>query len=925
MPPNPGTPQGGPSATRHRPVPPQTQSPQAQRPGQPIAREQAPIQGPVRSEAPHRHAAYPQGPNAGTPYQRTPYPQQPQPSGTAWQPRPAAARPTPQANGGYPASGNDAARPVPPSRHAPGSPGHAPAHPSPTAFRAGTVLPPSRGSAAAKAADRKAFTIAAVAVAVVVALFAVYFLATGWLEKRQYEGYTTGDLSMYGDNFDTSKYDLQPPRLNVSSDYAFETTVDTTNVDIEDYRGETADGVVTAAYTDPALTMRYPVQVRVDGDTITSSPASGIMCNQYWNPQDKTLHVGGLGDIDDTNCNVEGDYFDDHYGQWWGHGTYYFVEYYDEHGIRLTKPKVTAFTVRQDTHSLPTPQNVMPAITDRGTVKLNWDAVDGATHYKVYLQRGGPVETTGEKDENAEEKDEKAKEGTKKEESATFYNLYLLANVDDTTVDLGDWDPDNDPDHKDKVAAYRFDPDDGYENPIYQNLQFVDSGYWDSYFYSEDQFMGSYFDESKLGEYERNIDNTRLVVVAFGDDETKDNSAVSSVNVNALLSQIPVQPAYYTEQHYAPSGPTFVSYMTMADGMTRKMLNEFDWGTLSRQEGDTFTVTYTTPGTRLSGTATISGYGDDPGQVQSKVQQAKDELTKSDVQTGLMKDLYSSETVNWDGLTNPVTEAQLNGVNGTTEYVKFVAANLMQDKTYMDISKYASQQGAPDATDVVEEAVHQNPLILHALPSAYTKQKDGHTYLYVQYSDDPYGVDRTAQLRQQLDQKAGEIVSQIITDGMDEAAKASAINQYLVDTFTYDYDALDEIEAGVPDDFFKRYPSNQTALGLLGNVDGVDVTHTVCAGYASSFKLLADKAGLPAIWVSGVVSTGNTGGNHAWNKVQVGGQWVVVDSTWNDTGGGGTTDYLLLQEGSSLLTQRGQVYDDDAVLDSKLADYGLVS
>lgn len=780
------------------------------------------------------------------------------------------------------------------------------------------MLPPTRTKAQVKAASRRGLLIALAAILAVIALLATYVFYSSWQSKRAYEGRVVDDLSMYGDNFDTTAYDLQNPRLDVAGDYAFETKVDTGRTKVEDYRGVTDDGVVTAVFTDPSLTTRYPVQVRVHGDDITSQPASGVMCNQYMDPDTKKLHVGEFGGKgSDDNCNTAGDYFNDHYGRWWGHGTYYFVEYYGEDGTRLTRPKVTYFTVRDDTHTLATPQNITPSIDGQGLVKVNWDAVPDATHYKVYLQRGGAAS-----DKDASEREQE--QGDK----AAFADLYLLASVEANEVNLGAWDPSNDKDHIDEVASFRFTPDGDSNPPIYQNMQFVSPYYWDSGFDSEDQFMGASFDESRQGQYQRFIDNTSLVVVAFGDDEARDNSQVGAVNVNALLSQVPVQPAYYTEQHYAPKGAAFVSYMTMADGMTRKMPNEFLWDTLKQQQGDTFTVDYLTTGTRLTGTTTISGYGDTPEQVKEKVTQVRADMEKSDVQTGLMKDLYSSETVNWDGLNNPVSDADLDKANGTTEYVKFVAANLLEDRTYMEVTKYASQAGAPTADDVVEEAVHQNPLILHALPHAYTKTDGDRTYLYVRYFDDPWGEERTTQLRQQLDQRAGQIVGEIVKDGMDDRAKATAINQYLVDHLTYDYDALNEVKSDgtVDRDYFTRHPSNQVASALLGNVDGKDLSLTVCAGYASSFKMLADKAGLPAIWVSGVVSTGSTGGNHAWNKVKVDGQWLVVDSTWNDTGDSvKPTEYLLLPESDPLLQRRGQVYDADAVLDSKLAEYGLVS
>ncbi|MBO1750636.1 hypothetical protein J4G33_02330 [Actinotalea sp. BY-33] len=49
-----------------------------------------------------------------------------------------------------------------------------------------------------------------------------------------------------------------------------------------------------------------------------------------------------------------------------------------------------------------------------------------------------------------------------------------------------------------------------------------------------------------------------------------------------------------------------------------------------------------------------------------------------------------------------------------------------------------------------------------------------------------------------------------------------------------------------------------------------------CASYAAAFKVLADAAGLDAVYVNGVASATNEG--HAWNKVRIGSTWRFVDS-----------------------------------------------
>ena len=57
----------------------------------------------------------------------------------------------------------------------------------------------------------------------------------------------------------------------------------------------------------------------------------------------------------------------------------------------------------------------------------------------------------------------------------------------------------------------------------------------------------------------------------------------------------------------------------------------------------------------------------------------------------------------------------------------------------------------------------------------------------------------------------------------------------------------------------------------------------VCEGYARAFKYLLDELNIPCIMVigTGTNSQGETE-NHAWNYVQLGGNWYAVDTTWDD-------------------------------------------
>lgn len=96
--------------------------------------------------------------------------------------------------------------------------------------------------------------------------------------------------------------------------------------------------------------------------------------------------------------------------------------------------------------------------------------------------------------------------------------------------------------------------------------------------------------------------------------------------------------------------------------------------------------------------------------------------------------------------------------------------------------------------------------------------------------------------------------------------RVKAIYDWLASRISYDVPAL----------MFMQIP-NQDAESVFRQRTGV------CAGYANLFKALAGELGIPAEYVTGDTRTINgdiAGVGHAWNAVQVGGKWYLLDATW---------------------------------------------
>lgn len=118
----------------------------------------------------------------------------------------------------------------------------------------------------------------------------------------------------------------------------------------------------------------------------------------------------------------------------------------------------------------------------------------------------------------------------------------------------------------------------------------------------------------------------------------------------------------------------------------------------------------------------------------------------------------------------------------------------------------------------------------------------------------------------QIEEVKEEILNNATGDTYDDI---KMVHDYLVDNISYDTTLQKE-------NIYNVY-------GALINGE------SVCEGYARSFKYLLDEMGIPCILGigKGTNSQGNTE-NHAWNYVELDGDWYAIDTTWDDpiTNGG---------------------------------------
>lgn len=147
---------------------------------------------------------------------------------------------------------------------------------------------------------------------------------------------------------------------------------------------------------------------------------------------------------------------------------------------------------------------------------------------------------------------------------------------------------------------------------------------------------------------------------------------------------------------------------------------------------------------------------------------------------------------------------------------------------------------------------------------------------------DPAGVQSTTTL-------AGSVVgAPQALDGYTARQVAWGLNEYLAGHIAYDWTAAEVSD----DEFYANYFDSNTLVGAL--VNGV----AMCGGYAQAYAYLCYQLGIPCVYVEGDVNAPDFAGAHAWDIVQVDGNWGIVDPTWSDDeqGIGLRDDYFLASD-----------------------------
>lgn len=188
-----------------------------------------------------------------------------------------------------------------------------------------------------------------------------------------------------------------------------------------------------------------------------------------------------------------------------------------------------------------------------------------------------------------------------------------------------------------------------------------------------------------------------------------------------------------------------------------------------------------------------------------------------------------------------------------SEAEDYLYQQLLKKEASIDVSKY--EIPVDMASAFVFGVINDHPDLYFARTSfgyRYNPTTSTLTSVSVEFIE---GLDDAA-----FNQAVEEAMS-VIEDGMTDLEKAIALHEYIVLNCEYDYENY--LNNSIPKASYSAY--------------GVMVNRTaVCQGYALAYKLLLNKAGIECYMVTSDAMT------HAWNLIQLDGQYYQVDPTWDD-------------------------------------------
>ena len=677
--------------------------------------------------------------------------------------------------------------------------------------------------------------------------------------------------------------DYTEPLLDLPRDYGltFELTPEATKKLWERFAND--DGTILVSnflrvYRDSALTQEVFFRVEGDGDRFLDSTTLTI--GPPRNP-DFTIYDPGAG----GRLFDQGEYND------WGNAEQYFLvrDVDFTTGEPLERPLVTVFSIATEVVGAP---RVEFHVNEDGGAGLVWDSVPGATEYAIVRVS-------------------ECKYGR-----APGRTSFLVERTTDTY-----WVDDlTGPEEINGNFSFLSSRATSNLDTFFDFVMNVSEREWTLEEFVEEYWKGLCFEPERHAELE-----WYFGVIALNSEGT--SSISNLIDIRIVNSQVPVFVAtHLNEGGVTPTGvgrdtsgtvygeilqaPSH-AWVIMGDGFPTQYLINYQPHLAYVEdsvEASVLMIPYHIEGTSFEGVVHVIGYNEET--FEEELQELVERQDALRVRTGGLQHHIN---------LNPL-EDDLEDSGGDREHLESddeeirnqVATELRDDfevyassrlSAFLAIQMLNGQErvnldGFPEASNheyLVEawfEAVLQNPLILGARGMQLCS-RSGDLLIAFDQDSETRGRQQDA-----IMERVDEIVEEIITPDMDDLEIQITINYFLIEFATYDYDALDNAALNNFTHVDPEYYDSFTAYGIL--INGVGV----CSGYADAFNLLATRAGLESVIVTGYLQGSLP---HAWNRVYIEGQWYTLDVTNNDNEFFPNAFFNLSdREASSILTEDGQ-------------------
>lgn len=180
-----------------------------------------------------------------------------------------------------------------------------------------------------------------------------------------------------------------------------------------------------------------------------------------------------------------------------------------------------------------------------------------------------------------------------------------------------------------------------------------------------------------------------------------------------------------------------------------------------------------------------------------------------------------------------------------------IRSALLEGKGKITLTVAASKN---EIADIYYMVVYDNPELFWVEGSlSYSYNNYGNvTTVTPKYNDLVYDLEGNKKV---FEDSIAEALADMWSLGS-EIEQVKYAHDYLTSTITYQLNS----------------PYNQNAYSAI-------VRHiTVCAGYSRAFQYMMQKVGIPCAYVLGIAG----GGYHAWNMLELDGDYYMMDVTWDD-------------------------------------------